>query len=339
MLDPQLFEDEKGDETIRLLDGLAPTGDDLPDRYAAFGRFQKQTATRWRSPIMNKTIRRFSGAVAALAIVALFAFSPAARAAASDFLGLFRVERFAAISVSPQQISMLENLDAENLYPGEFEMISEPAPYVSFGSVEEAAGIFNSDDWRGATMTLDGFGQPSEIGIQPGGAAKLTINLEGARAILDAAGIDPTLLPDSLDGADVNATMPDMLMQSWDDGVYLAQAASPEISYPADVDPAVIGEALLRFFGMGDKEAYRLSRSIDWTNTLVMPIPADLATFAEVQVNGTSGIVIESVTGGETSLMWQTNGFVYMLAGEGLTADELVDMAESLYFVRGRSFQ
>ena len=49
------------------------------------------------------------GLAAVLFFAVLFSF-PAVRAAASDFLGLFRVQKFAPISISPEQMAMLEQL-------------------------------------------------------------------------------------------------------------------------------------------------------------------------------------------------------------------------------------
>jgi hypothetical protein len=64
---------------------------------------------------------------------------PAVRAAASDFLGLFRVEKFAPISVSPQQMAMLEQIAEQGLHPGELVMTSEPASRkVASGAEAEA---------------------------------------------------------------------------------------------------------------------------------------------------------------------------------------------------------
>ena len=64
------------------------------------------------------------GLTVVVAIAVLMAF-PSVRAAASDFLGLFRVKTFAPISVSPQQLAVLERLGEEGLEPGEFVVTQE----------------------------------------------------------------------------------------------------------------------------------------------------------------------------------------------------------------------
>ena len=108
---------------------------------------------------------------------------------------------------------------------------------------------------------------PQEFVVQPGGSAQLTVNLDSARAILEAVDVDPLLLPDSLDGAVVSAELYDALFLDYG-AVQLLQTPVPDVNYPDDVDPTVIGEAALRFLGMDDDEAYRLAHNIDWTNTL-----------------------------------------------------------------------
>ena len=77
------------------------------------------------------SIRRFAavGLTVVVAIAVLMAF-PSVRAAASDFLGLFRVQQFAPISVSPQQLALLERLGEEGLEPGEFVVTQETVSYT-----------------------------------------------------------------------------------------------------------------------------------------------------------------------------------------------------------------
>ena len=81
--------------------------------------------------------------------------------------------------------------------------------------------------------------------------------------------------------------------------------------------------------GMSESEAARLAASIDWTNTLLMPIPEEFATFSEVRVAGTSGLALSSLDGVNSALMWQDGGRVYVISGP-LTARELVRAANSL---------
>jgi hypothetical protein len=85
-----------------------------------------------------------------------------------------------------------------------------------------------------------------------------------------------------------------------------------------------LGEAMLQMLGMTPEEAARLSATIDWTTTLVLPLPSDLGQVQEVPVDGTTGLLFASQwqqEGGdwvkEVSLLWQKGGFVYLVAANG----------------------
>lgn len=282
---------------------------------------------------MNTTRKTILGGVVA-ALLLVFAFSfPTTRAIAGQFLGIFRVQKFAPISVSPAQLQLLEDLSMEDgLYPGEITFAEDGIEPQQFDNLAEAASFaYGNSDAFYSLRTLP-IGAPSDIRAEGGGTATLTVNLEGARALLEAIEADPSALPDSLDGQDVTADMDVMIGQMWDD-VMLMQMPAPVFNYPTDVDPAPIGQALLQLLGMEEGEAMRLSQNIDWTNTLVMPIPTEFATFREVQIEGTTGLLIEAVEGGETALMWQNGGMVYMMSAAEMSGDEVVALAQSLTWV------
>lgn len=260
----------------------------------------------------NLSSRKWSLSALAAIVLLVVAFSlPPVRAAASDFLGLFRVQKFAAISVSPRQMAILEQVADQGLYPGEFQAIQEPSPPQTVATLDEAAAQVGSD-----LYTIEELGQPAKIQVSGSGSGRLIVDVEAARSILRAADLDPQLLPDSLDGAEIDVTIFPAVRQTWDGEITLLQSASPLIDYPDDVDPNVLGEALLQMLGMSPAEAQRLSAGIDWSSTLLLPIPEKLATFSEVTVNGGSGLALTSVEESENnSLIWQQDGVVLLLTG------------------------
>lgn len=284
---------------------------------------QQQNQFLWRFMFMFKRKSLLISGLALLMVVALF-MSPAVRAAASDFLGLFRVQKFAPISISPRQMAVLQRITEQGLYPGEIVMAQEPGQPQAAESVEEAAELAGI-----SVRTVANLEQPSQILVASGGSGQLIINLENARAILSAAEVDPKLLPDSLDGANINITLYASVEQSWADGTTLFQTPSPEVAYPEEVDVTVLGQALLQMLGMNRNEARQLAASIDWTSTLVVPIPQEFATFSEVTVDGVSGLALSSLEGLGSSLIWQKGGMIYLLTNEG-NVDDLLDLANSL---------
>jgi hypothetical protein len=262
--------------------------------------------------------------VIAVLFIAVFSM-PAARALASDFLGLFRVQKFAAISIDPAQLDRLEDLDLEGLFPGELTMLQEPSEPTAVDNLEQAT---NSVGYTPKAVTA--LTAPDEIMVNNGGAGILTIDLVNARTILEIAEIDPALLPDSLDGQDISVTTYPSVMQNWDNELHFMQSPAPEVAYPAGFDPAPIGQALLQFVGLSEAEAMALSQSIDWTSTLIVPVPSTMATFTEVNINGQPGLFLRSIEGSELAVMWQADGSLYFLASETLGDDALLDAAESV---------
>jgi len=81
-----------------------------------------------------------AGLTFVMAIALLMAF-PTVRAAAGEFLGLFRVQKFAPISVSPQQMALLGQLQEQGMSPGELVMVSEPDEPMAVDTLETAAHL------------------------------------------------------------------------------------------------------------------------------------------------------------------------------------------------------
>jgi hypothetical protein len=320
-------------DVLDQLSALEPTAADAPrPAPQALVQLRQQIESQTNNSFsyqlrrfFTMTNRKLAAITVSLILLFIVAFSfPAVRAAASDFLGLFRVQKFAAVSVSPEQIAVLEELAQEGLMPGEFEVIREPGGHTPVDSLAAAADMTGL-----AVRSPVGLGQPQEVYVADGGEGRLTVDLEGARAILEATGVDPNLLPDDLDGARVHVAVSASVQQHWSNGLTLVQTESPEVDYPDNLDPTVLGKALLQVLGMNEEEAQRLSQEIDWTSTLLLPIPQDVASFNEVTVEGVSGLALNNLSGPESALMWQKDGVVYLLSGRGRTA-ELIDIANSL---------
>jgi hypothetical protein len=315
-------------EVLDTLSVLAPTTAEAPrSAPQALARLKQEIAPEPRLSILERFIEMFRRkyVLAALAVLILFSVAfafPSVRAAASDFLGLFRVQKFAAISVSPEQLAMLEEIVDSGLLPGEIEMFEEPGELTAVNSLAEAEAITSH-----SLKTLAQLGEPHQIYTVSGGSGRLTINVEDTRSIVELAGVDPALIPDSLDGAPVDVTVYPAVSMQWDEIVFI-QSPSPLVDYPDEVDTVALGEALLRVLGMDTRQARRLASSIDWTNTLLLPVPENVASFSEVQVDGVSGIILSSMNSRDTALMWQKDGIVYVLSGR--TANDLIGLVGSL---------
>ncbi len=322
-------------EILEQLSLLEPTHADIPKPASQAlaqvqARVREEQKMSWQykfSKLTNTSQGRFrlGSALAALLLIIAFSF-PGVRVTASELLSLFRVQNFAAVSISPEQLAVLEQVADSGVAPGEITFIDEPGDVTKVDSLAEAAAAADLNRIR----TVPRLGMPNEMFVIDGGTARLDIDLEGARGILEAVGADPMLLPDSLDGESVHATVPAGVEQVWYDEVRFYQSESPLVEYPDGLDAAPLGEALLRVLGLSADEASRLAQEIDWTSTLLLPIPTDFASYSEVTINGTSGIAITSLDGSGSAIVWQEDGVLYMLNGETLSVEELLSFAGSI---------
>lgn len=326
--------DSEIQEVINQLSVLEPTPFDSPRPAAqALSQVQqriqaaekKRPPSFWQRFFSPDPLRRWSFAAAVLLIFALVFTFPGVRAAASEFLGLFRVQKFAAVSISPEQIALLQKLQEEGLNPGAVTIYDEPGEQTPVASLDEAAALTGL-----SPRTLAALAAPQTIRVIGGGNGSLVIDLAGARAIVEATGGDPLLLPDGLDGARIQVVAYPGIEQAWSDGVWLVQTESPLVEYPEELaDPALLAEAFLQVLGLDEAEARRLSQDIDWTSTLLLPLPENAISFREISIDGVSGLALQDIDSVNAAVVWQKEGIIYLLQGPRSPA-ELQSLAASL---------
>ena len=150
--------------------------------------------------------------------------------------------------------------------------------------------------------------------------------------VLELADMDPDLIPADLDEGVVTVSVPEMV-QMHTTQVDIVQMPSPAVEYPEGINPGTFGEAGLRLLGLSPAEARSISESIDWASTLVLPIPADVAEFQELQIAGAEGVLLQprqTDAQNVRTLLWEKDGILYVI-GAHLGYEELVQVAESMF--------
>lgn len=280
------------------------------------------------------------GLVLMLAIA--MAFAPV-RAIANSFLGLFRVEHVTVVRINPANLpndfgssQNLETIFAEDVQiTGE----GEPQTVASRDEASQMAGI-------PVRLPTESLGNLSLVVKSP---MQMTFNVNTAhiQAVLDELGRSDIQIPAGVDGSTVTVDMPAIVaatygdcnppaeskMEGFDpdnpstypvpDCANLVQMASPTITAPPGVDLQQIGQAYLELMGMDKDDAIRFSQNIDWSTTLVLPMPVGSAEYSEVSVDGVTGTLIRSMEGGGYFLLWVSDGIVYALTGNGATSTAL----------------
>jgi hypothetical protein len=106
------------------------------------------------------------------------------------------------------------------------------------------------------------------------------------------------------------------------------QNPSPTVNAPSSIDPAQLAAIGLQALGMSADQAKSFSQKVDWSTTLVIPIPTGEVTYQDVQVDGASGYVLAPASGSSSanarySVVWVKGGVIYSVAGTGDPAQGL----------------
>jgi hypothetical protein len=343
-----------GDVRQRL-DTLAPRGFEtsVPPRARLdriIYRRRKEPVTMFKSLLVRRPL--WAALAAVLAVAISFSFAPV-RTWAGQFLGLFRVQQ---IQVLPVDTAALSNLQDDptltdqmtRLFADSVTMKREPGPSAAAASADEAS------QRAGFHVRLLQTGGTPQLTVEGGPAFEVRIDRDRAQAILNEAGRSDLQLPASIDGAVVSVDIPTGVSAAYGDCprpeaqvdgsdpenwsqvrncTLLAQVPSPTVDTPPDVNMRELAELGLQFTGMSPEEARAFSDTIDWTTTLVMPIPRNAAEIQQVTVDGVNGTVLyrpaDDGVPQRYVLLWVKDGIVYTLSGYGST-DQAVAMANTI---------
>jgi hypothetical protein len=283
---------------------------------------------------------------ASIALVALVFTVPAVRVAAQNALDLFRVRTFAPIEIDESRMDQLRAVhDQLGQDPGMLlfekqEVLKEPGKPVEYPSAQlagDAAGLPGVKQPRGPLPNDMRFTKAEVTGE---GAARLTVRIDKLKKVIELLGLTDVRVPEQLDGQQVTVHMPAIVQQEFASDksrMTLVEAHSPEVGLPAGADLRQLGEIGLRILGLDANEARKVAGSIDWRNTLVVPVPTTAESFRQVQVNGHPGLYIRCEAPDETGkrhrsgamVMWSEGDRVFALQSN-LPGEDLLDLAQTL---------
>ncbi|MDQ4077922.1 MAG: zf-HC2 domain-containing protein, partial [Chloroflexota bacterium] len=298
-------------------------------RLASYSKQDKETPLMKTLSFARQYRPLWSGlAIAAMLLLALLL--PPVRALATDFLGLFRIQRIEVVEVNPDDLPepfansavQVEQLLADNI---QVERRGEPSETDSAATASTLAGF-------PVRLPAAATGE-RRIRVQPGAQLTLDIDLPRVRTLLRELGHAEIALPDSLDGKQVIVDIPQAVTTAYgtcqdadanagaersDPCVVLMQLPSPTVSAPPELDMKQLGAAFLQMMGRNEEDAALFSQQVDWSTTLVVPNPSSYTDYEEVQVDGVPGILIEKLIDENVPrfmLLWVREGIVYALIG------------------------
>jgi hypothetical protein len=248
------------------------------------------------------------------------------------------VRNFTAVSVDPDRVRQLEDgkLDLKALIGDRIQTVKDPGPpqvVASAALAGAAAGIAVK-----VPSFLPAGLHPDTVTVRGAGEARLTADVARLRHVLEALDIRDVSVPTGLDGKVIELHAPAVVAQRFVSDrsrVVLLQSRSPEVGLPSGVNLAELGEIGLRILGLSPTEAQRLSQTIDWRSTMLIPVPGNAGSFRQVEVRGQSALLVTS-TGSDGSrrrqgamILWSEGEQVYALTGD-LDSVDLLQMANSL---------
>jgi anti-sigma factor RsiW len=313
-----------------------------------------------KEKVVMQPKRRFQFRYAALATAAILMVAlmfPPVQTWAAQVLGLFRVQQ---VTLLPVDFSSLGADPEERAGTLLSEMLSDNVKSEIVGEAKEVATWDEAGATSGFAVRTPAFleSAPTKIQVSQGANMEITLDAQRLRDLVSVLGREDIIIPDSLTGDVLNVQVPQGVQAMWGDctveavefeegtsnrpgpegrnsapvntGVdctTLIQIPSPTVSTPADLDMAAMGQLYLEFLGMSKEEASNFGSTLDWSSTLVIPVPSNEADFETVTVDGVEGTLIRSQYGryntGGYMLIWVRDGIIYALTGSGDNAEGL----------------
>ncbi len=332
-----------------------PTRDEARSAQSALKRFRDRKLSQKEIPMLKRIFASTTVRYAAIAVLllAVIVAVPATRALADQVLNLFRVEQ---VTVVPIDFTGMKQLNGNGPLGQQLsELVSSSITVKQKpGTPVPASNAADASQKAGFAVRLPQNTPFSRLTVQDAAAFDIKVNRAKAQALLNEAGRSDLVLPKDIDGAVISVTVPASVRadfgtcpdpaaaensmrgsgsRDFPDCVILAEIPSPTVDAPANVDVAQLAQIGLEFTGMTPEQAAAYTKTIDWTSTLVVPIPKNAATYEQVTVDGVAGTLIQRPTddAADFVLIWIKNGIVYSIGGLGSNSQRALEIANSLH--------
>lgn len=277
------------------------------------------------SQVMSRQVKIAAALVAVVLLAVLLSIGPV-RSSVADFLRIFRMEKIDTVDISFQDLAKLEhamknggkNIDIQNFG----KVAVEGREETKVVSLEEAQKAVDFPLMIPNTA-LNDFGSPT-YKMQAPIKISLTLDIQKVNSLITSFGSD-NLLPDTIDGKTFTLNVPTIIRAEYPAAtpgsrpLIIAQARSPEIIVPKDVDVDQIRDALLSLEVLPENLRSQLAAVNDWQQTMLVP-NIDGST-QKVSVNGLGGVFVsppdhteQTEKGG--ALIWPQDGIITVIQGE-----------------------
>jgi Putative zinc-finger len=337
----------------------------------AYAQFTSQFAAdrepkTWINRLLPPRWRPVWGLAAVALIVAVLVSVNPVGVWAQRVLAMLRVQKIRVVTIDPTTLMSSSEPNSRPYRLFNQFVADNVVVTMDPGKPEVVSSLTTAAQLAGYPVRMIGsLGAPHSIDVNGETAFQMTINRDRATTLLDEIGRSDIHIPESADGALIAVHIPKTVISMYGDCpirqrhvshnsqsqaevlaerkmermanikdtncTYLIQAPSPTVSVPPDLNMSDIAEAALELAGMTPAEARSLCQTVDWSSTLVVPIPRNSSSSETVTVDGVEGTLITETLsqGNRYSLLWIKNGVIHSLAGHGNSSDAL-NLAASL---------
>lgn len=340
------------------LGALAPSPTDaaFTPSKAAWRQLEPKLQEKQTMPNIFVRFRLLWAALIVVAILAVALSFPSVQALASNFLRLFRVQQ---VTVLPLDMTDLNDIRYDpTLGQTLSQALSSQVKITREGgkafNVATAAEASQKAGFRVRVSRNSQF-PLRQLTVRPGFAFEGTFDQSLALAVLESLGVSKPQIPAGVDGAVIKVNIPDGATANYgqcnktdpDDNsagsatfgitescLLLVQVPSPTVDTPPDLPVTRLAELALTVLGMEPDKAAQFASQVDWTTTLVIPIPRGEIENKTVAVDGVQGqLLIQPADSTDLvpsyTLVWVKDGIVYAVLGTGDSAKGIA-LANSL---------
>ncbi|MFB3904102.1 MAG: zf-HC2 domain-containing protein [Acidobacteriota bacterium] len=332
---------------------ILDSGSVLPTAASLRNRIQQRIETRmeitnmWQKPFSRK-YRPVWASLFVLAVVTVLLMVPPVRALAGRFLYLFRAQEIQTVYVDGQKLE--QQMRKLRSSPEMAQILAKDLRVEPKGERHAVASTAEAAQEAGIQVRVPRALQAVKWYVQPGAKISMDVDLARVRAVMDEMGNTDIELPPALDGAKINFDLQASVVGFFGDcsesafglpgeagrrlylgpGCFmLTQALSPTVSAPGGLNIDEVATPLLQVMGMTESEAREFSQTVDFTTTMLVPIPRNVSSAEIVMVDGVKGNLIRYSGSERFLLIWIKNETIYSLNGVGDKAKAL-EIAGSL---------
>jgi len=306
-------------------------------------------APRWRPA--------WGFAAVAMVVTILVSVNPV-RTWAQRILAMLRVQKIQVVTIDPTTLISGSEPDSRPYKLINQFIADNVVVTMDAGKPEVVSNVARAAQLAGYPIRMIGsLGAPHSVEVNGETAFQMTVNRDRVGTLLDEIGRSDIRIPESANGALIAVHIPKTVISIYGDCpirhryvtsnpqsqaealaerkmermasikdtncTYLIQAPSPTVSVPPDLNMSEIAEAALELAGMSPAEAQSFCQTVDWSSTLVVPIPRNSSSYETVTVDGVEGTLITETLsqGNRYSLLWIKNGVIHSLSGHGNSSD------------------